>query len=119
MAILDCILQNLPILLAAVGLILLGFIAAAAIIAADAISGGAAMPFTTLVAEALAAVWIPITLSVLTAIGLEWGICSDLVNSQQTVVATGAVVAVSSALVADRMVRLRRRWSDIPPPKKP
>jgi putative effector of murein hydrolase LrgA (UPF0299 family) len=113
MTVLDCMLQNLPLLLAAVGLVVLGFIAAAGFIAADAVSGGAPVPFTTLLVEALATMWVPITLSVLTSVGLEWLICSDLLTAHQVVVATGAVVAVSTALVADGVVRFRRRWFDV------
>ncbi len=115
MTVLDCMFHNLPVLLAAVVLILLGFIAAAAFVAADAVSGGAPAPFTALVTGALAAMWLPIALSVLTAIGLVWATCSDLLGAQQTVVATGALVAVSSALVADGVLRFRRRWFDLIP----
>ena len=80
MTVLDCLLQNLPLILIGIGLVLLAFIIAAVVVVLNAAAppvGG----FADAVLAVLASWWIPIALSVLGSLMLAYQLCNEQVNN--------------------------------------
>lgn len=97
---LDCLRDQLPLILLGIGLILLGFIIAAAIIVVTAGTGGAAGGFAAAVGEVLASWWIPITVAVLGEIAVAFALCSQPATPPAAVVTAGGAIGLTAALTA-------------------
>jgi len=97
---LDCLRDQLPLLLAGIGLVLLGFIIAAVIVVVTAGTGGAAGGFAAAVADVLASWWIPITFAVLSDLAVAYALCVQQSNTPAVQVTAGAAIGASSALTA-------------------
>ena len=80
MTVLDCLLQNLPLVLIGISLVLLAFIIAAVVVVLNAAAppvGG----FADAVLAVRASWWIPIALSVLGSLMLAYQLCNEQVNN--------------------------------------
>ena len=103
-----CLTENLPLILLGVGLILVGFIIAAALIVAATASGGTGAAFATAVGLKLAEWWLPITGAVLFNIGIAYQLCATGAPPEIQVSA-GAAQGTTAALTLVIVDRRRRR----------
>jgi hypothetical protein len=113
---LDCLRDNLSLLLAAIGIVLLGFVIAAVVAVLIAGTAGTAAAFVAEVAALLASWWIPITASILSTLALAYQQCSgqavaappDIVR--QPLIAAGLLTGLTTVtLVASIAWWLRKR----------
>jgi hypothetical protein len=110
MSIIDCLLENLPLTLAAIGIVLLGIVIAAVILVAVTFTGGTAAAFAAAVVAQLAAWWVSIAVSVIGTLVLAYQICAEQAENPQIQITAGAIVGISVALTA---VALSRRISKL------
>ena len=101
MSVWDCMLENWWLIAIAVGLIFAAAVAIAVAIAVDIASAGSAVPLSTLILEQLAAMWLPITASVLASIAGAYQLCVELTTPPPgPIVAVGASAALALATTA-------------------
>lgn len=98
---LDCILQNLPLILLGIAIILLGFILAAVAVvwlSGEPVSGAA---FAAAVAAVLVEWWLPITASILGSLALAFSLCAN-----RDVTPVASFILIPSATTAVTVVSL-------------
>lgn len=104
---LDCLLESLPLILAAIGILLLGFIIAAVIVVAIGWTGGTAAAFAAAVVAVLAGWWVPITLSIVTSLMLAVSLCMGQdVAPPVAAPAVGQPLMVSTAITGLTVITL-------------
>jgi len=115
MTILDCLLQNLPLILLGIGLVLLIIIIAAVVLVLN-VGVPPAGTFADAVLAVLASWWFPITMSLLGSLALAYELCNEQVNNVPVqannpprLIAPIVTLGLSTALTALAVTRRYRK----------